>query len=111
VPYVSERAPGAVSATDSNDRFAAPFPPGRETGTRLVKSDEMLVLAVLDPTSTVGGRATTVTVSPLSASGKSSALKRMVESARSMMPGRRKGLYASFSTRIVYVPIGKLGMR
>src|SRR6185503_364891 len=63
VPYVSLRAPGAASATDSKDRLAAPLPPGRDIGILRVNSDEMLVLVVLDPTSTVGARAVTVTTS------------------------------------------------
>src|SRR5215211_3573719 len=53
-PYVSECAPGATSASDSKERVAEFFPPGRTTAMLLMKSAPTFTPVEDDPTSIVG---------------------------------------------------------
>src|SRR5260370_41758810 len=69
VPYVSPCAPGATSATDSNDRFADPLLVGGAPGMRWVKFFSIVVTTMLEPTSTVGALASTRTSSAVTGIG------------------------------------------
>jgi hypothetical protein len=83
-PNASICAPGATAARFSNDLSAVVW-----SGTRLVNAVLRLTPVLLDPMSTVGAFATTSTSSSSeTASGKSSALARMVVLRRIVTPTR-----------------------
>ena len=90
-PYTSVETCGAATARLSKLRFALPNRPGRLIGTLRMKSEVMVVPTVLEPTSTVGGVPTTVTVSVPAVSGRSSTLSRRVRSATTSIPVRLYG--------------------
>ena len=98
-PYRSLFAPGATSATDSKVREAAPLPPGADSGTRLSISLSMVVLVLLEPTSTTG-RWVTTTSSAAPTAGASAAFTRSVMSERRLMPPRVLGKNPSLSKLI-----------
>ena len=98
---MSAFAPGATSASDSNDLAAESFPPGVLSAMRLTKSWFSVTPVLLDPTSTVGALPTTTTSSALRPSGRSSAFTRIVVSTCSEIPPREYGLYPSPSSRSV----------
>src|SRR5580704_2606747 len=110
-PYASPFAPGATSASDSNDLDAESLPPGVLSAMRLTKSWFSVTPVLLDPTSTVGALPTTTTSSALRPSGRSSAFTRIVASMRIVTPPREYGLYPSASSRRMYAPEGRFGMR
>ena len=85
---MSFAALGAVAASESKERLAPPRPLGRLTAMFRTKSVPMVVPTVLEPTSTIGGVPTTVTVSVPAISGSSSTFKRSVRSAATSIPVR-----------------------
>ena len=77
---------GATEASDSKER--TPEPLGWMKAMLLMKSLPTLMPVVVEPTSTVGGRPTTTTVSPCTDSGWSWMLTRTVRSVRTLMSVR-----------------------
>jgi hypothetical protein len=93
VPRLSALAPGASSATDSKEREAEPFPPGADTGTRRMTSEDSVVPVVLEPTSTLGRW----TMRTSSAPDARAAFRRRVVSERMAMSLMPLGRYPSLS--------------
>ena len=110
MPYRSLLAPGATSATDSKVRAAEPFAPGADSGTRFSMSALMVVLVLLEPTSTVGRTVrTTSSAAPVEAA--MAALTRKVVSDRTAMPPCWLGKNPSLSKLIEYMPGGSCAIR
>src|SRR4030095_7749031 len=110
-PYTSVLASGATVASESNDRFAPPRPPGRDSARLRWKSWVTVAPSGLEATSTAGAEPTTEMVSAPAVSGRISTLSRKVRSAGNSLPGRLEGRDLSLSNRRGYVPGGSCGMR